>query len=88
MKRKYKKKDNQIMSIIPLILVVLTINKTKSLNKSIEVFTVSLFMIYVLLFLIKYMKNKKYKKILLDSGIDIVDKMVGEEFEQFLLVHF
>jgi len=62
--------------------------KTKNLNKSVMIFFISVFIFGGITITIKHISNKKHNEILLNSGIDIADKMSGEEFEKFLLVHF
>ena len=52
------------------------------------IFFISVFIFGGITITIKHISNKKHNEILLNSGIDIADKMSGEEFEKFLLVHF
>lgn len=88
MKRKSKKEDTPIEMVIALAIGIYNYTKTKSLNKSVVVFFISIFIFGGITLTIKYIRNKKQNEILLNSGIDIADKMSGEEFEKFLLVHF
>jgi restriction system protein len=88
MKKKSKKDDTPIEMMIALAIGIYNYTKTKSLNKSVIIFFICLFIFYSITITIKYIKLKKHNEILLNSGIDIADKMRGEEFEKFLLVHF
>jgi len=88
MKRKSNKDDTPIKMVIALAIGIYNYTKTKSLNKSVVVFFISIFIICGITLTIKHIRNKKHNEILLASGIDIADKMSGEEFEKFLLVHF
>lgn len=88
MKRKSKKDDTPIEMLIALAIGIYNYTKTKNLNKSVIVFFISIFILCAITLTIKYLRNKNHNKSLLNSGIDIADKMSGEEFEKFLLVHF
>ncbi|WP_298844603.1 restriction endonuclease [uncultured Clostridium sp.] len=88
MKRKSKKDDTPIEMVIALAIGIYNYTKTKNLNKSIIIFFISVFIFGGITLTINYFRNKKHNEILLNSGIDIADKMSGEEFERFLLVHF
>ena len=74
--------------MIALAIGIYNYTKTKSLNKSVVAFFISIFVIGGISITIKHIRNKKNNEILLNSGIDIADKMSGEEFENFFLVHF
>jgi len=88
MKRKSKKDDTPVELVIALAIGIYYYTKTKSLNKSVIIFFISVFIFGGITLTIKHIRNKKHNEILLNSGIDIADKMSGEEFEKFLLVHF
>lgn len=89
MSRRYRKKDNTpIEIVIALFIGLLTMFKTQDLRKSVIVFIISIIIVCIISLSIRYIKYKKRRNLLLNSGIDIVDKMTGEEFEEFLLVHF
>lgn len=88
MRKKYKKDNPSIEFVISLLIGGLTINSTHDLKKGAIAFAGSLIIISFILLTIKNIKSKRYRNLLLNSGIDIVDKMTGEEFEKFLLVHF
>ncbi|MBX4272206.1 restriction endonuclease [Clostridium estertheticum] len=88
MKRKSKKDDTPIELLIALSIGIYYYTKTKNLNKSVIVFFISIFAFCGITFAIKHIKKKRHVELLLNSGVDIADKMSGEEFEKFLLVHF
>lgn len=88
MGRKRKKDSPSIELVTSLFIGGLIINSTHNLNKGAIAFFSSLITIFLVSFTIKHIKSQRYKKLLLNSGIDIVDKMTGEEFEKFLMVHF
>lgn len=87
---KYKNKKDKSFVEIYLAAVVgfLSFYKYKNLNYSITIFIIVILFSLMLRFIISYYKKRtKYEK-LINSGINIVDKMKGEEFEEFLLAHF
>lgn len=85
---KRKSKDNTpIELIIPLLFGGIAA-MDGNFGKAIKSFIVTLVIVCIISFSIRYLKAKKYRHKLLNSGMDIVDKMTGEEFEKFLLVHF
>lgn len=90
MGRRTRKKgsDTPIELVIPVILAGWNISQTQNLKQSAIIFFLSLIVICTISFSIRYLIYKKRKDILLNSGMDIVDKMTGQEFEKFLLVHF
>lgn len=90
MSRRNRKKGNDtpIELVIPVILAGWNVSQNQNLKQSAIIFFVSLIVICTISFSIRYLIYKKRKDILLNSGMDIVDKMTGEEFEKFLLVHF
>jgi restriction system protein len=88
MGRRRKKEDTPIEVILSLFVGIVVFSKTNNLNKSITVVIISLITILSISFTIRYIIKQKYRTKLLSSGIDIVDKMNGVEFEKFLLVHF
>ena len=77
MKRKSKKDDTPIEMVIALAIGIYNYTKTKSLNKSVVAFFISIFIIGGISITIKYIRNKKDYERLLNSGIDIADKMSG-----------
>lgn len=82
-RRKYRKrKSNDISSLIAILLLIAW--SQFGLEKMLA-FTV-LFIGICLLIVILFRRHKN--NILLASGVDIIDKMSGGHFEEFLLVHF
>lgn len=87
---KYKNKKDKSFVEIYLAAVVgfLSFYKYKNLNYSITIFIIVILFSLILRFIISYYKKRtKYEKFI-SSSINIVDKMKGEEFEEFLLAHF
>ena len=82
-----KKKQNEIEQLIvsiPILIFAITYGKSKSLIFA-GIITALLFIVTIAFLLYKqHVRNQKY----LSSGIDIVDKMSGKEFEEFLSAHF
>ncbi|MBU3173372.1 restriction endonuclease [Clostridium estertheticum] len=78
--------ENELSKSIAL--AVYNYTKTKNINDSVSVFIMALVIICGFSLTVKYLKTNKRRKILLASGIDIADKMSGEEFELFLLAHY
>lgn len=85
-----KRKNNAVSSIeISIsILIGLFFFKKGNFLSAFKAFATCFIMIAILSLIISYILYMKHKKKLLRSGIDLVDKMTGEEFEKFLLVHF
>lgn len=79
---------------IKIYLVILLIVSFTVMIKTGNIFLLPLTMmvgmigVLVIQWLIKEQKEKIKQKIVLESGIDIVDEMSGEAFEEFLLAHF
>lgn len=90
MRKKKTGRNNFINELIDFLFVVdifislIIFSKTKNIE-----FVVVFFILFivVILVIVSFLKKRK-RKIYLDSGINMVDKMSGEEFEMFLSVHF
>lgn len=88
MRKRRKSNSNPIEIYLAVALGFLSFYRYKNLNNSITIFIIVLLFSLMLRFIINYYKKRtKYEK-LISSGINIVDKMKGEEFEEFLLAHF
>lgn len=83
-----RKDDTPIEFALPVFIGFMSYSKTSNLKSAFTAFLYSLIIIMAISFVIRHHKKEKYRQKLLASGIDIVDKMTGEEFEKFLLVHF
>ncbi len=82
--KKYKKtkKTNNFYLFLLMAIAIYSVMKNKLLT-----FLFILIIIF-LKYIVKYIKKKlKFRKYL-NSGMNIVDKLSGIEFEEFLLVHF
>lgn len=88
MRRKRKKEESQIEIMSALAIAVITMAITKSLEKAVISFIISFSIIGGISLAIRKNRMNQYRNLLLNSGLDIIDKMTGEEFENFLLVHF
>lgn len=86
MSKKKRKNINSFISIqIGLFLGFVTyFTSSFNLAKAIAVTIICIVIIEVIIYYKKYKVRVKY----LNSGIEIVDKLQGEEFEDFLLAHF
>ena len=90
MSKKKAGKSNTINELIDFLFVVdifisaIIFSKTKNIKFVGVFFFLFLVSIIVIFYFLKERKRKTY----LDSGINMVDKMSGEEFETFLSVHF
>lgn len=82
MKRKKTKKSTFLS--IPIIISILIFLYTRNIYISF----IGIFMYLIIITIIKYARTEFKNKKLIKSGIDMVDKMSGEEFEIFLLAHF
>lgn len=82
-----KQNDTPIELAVPLLLAGLTL-LDGDFKKAIKVFIITFIIVCTISFTFRYIIFKKRRLKLINSGIDIVDKMTGEEFEKFLLVHF
>lgn len=80
--------NNEIIIVIVVLLVSYILTDVESI-KSILIKSI-LFCISILIVSVvhKEYRASRIKKLYLKSGIDIVDKMEGIEFEKFLLAHF
>lgn len=91
MYKKRKKSSDELFNTLMFMAIFIAFIiyiKTKSIIIAI-IFSISLMLIFFICakaFI--FVKNEKKNKKFLNSGIDIVDKMAGEEFEEFLSVHF
>jgi len=87
---KKKRKSNIVIELINklfginILISVIVFSKTKDLKLTGVFFILFSMFIVIIIEYIKIFKRKKYLK----SGIDVVDKMSGEEFEEFLYAHF
>lgn len=82
-----KKNDTPIEMLIPLGIFGVKILEG-DVSNAITYLIVSFIVVFTISIFIRYCISKRYKTKLLNSGIQIIDKMSGEEFEKFLLVHF
>ncbi len=85
--RKPKDTTEELLNILFGVMLLLSYYvwaKTQSGKAAIIFFIISFAVIYGIKVIIYQLRNYK----LLDSGINIVDTMSGEKFEEFLLLHF
>lgn len=88
MRRKSGKNDIPTEMVFTLFVALIVFSITKDLKMATQGFGITLFIVIVVTLIIKKIEKENYRKKLLNSGMDIVDKMTGEEFEVFLLSHF
>lgn len=93
-KYRYKKKSNSLFSVLVLMALVLFFKKGGAAftTENAKEFASWLMMFAVIVFILiagsSIMLKQKKRSKYLNSGIDIVDKMDGFEFEHFLKYHF
>ena len=93
-KRYYKKKKNPteklfaFLEFTSVLIAFYTFQKTHDIRLTLIALISSMMVFAIAIFLYKTHKNKLQKQKYIESGIDIVDKMDGDEFEHFLLAHF
>lgn len=85
MKNKNKNKNSFIEIYFAAAIGFFSFYKYKNLNNSITIFIIVILFSLIIRVIIKYYKKQTKYRILIASGINIVDKIKGEEF---LLVHF
>jgi len=78
------KKDRVWILDIPALIGIFTMMYTLNIKTAVMAFVGSLICTVTIALIRKELRAKA----LLASGVDIVDKMKGKEFEEFLLVHF
>lgn len=86
-RKKEKSLLEDLVSILYPILMLGSIKvylSTKNLTSTIAVFIIGTIIIFGVIYGFKRMRKRR----LLDSGMDIIDDMSGETFEEFLLAHF
>lgn len=85
---KYRKRDKsklfETLSSLSVLTSVFVFLETQDMKQALTIFLVCMSAVTAFILTIKHIKNKK----VLNSGIDIIDKMTGDQFEEFLLQHF
>ncbi|MCH4200549.1 MAG: restriction endonuclease [Clostridium tyrobutyricum] len=85
-----KRKNNMMQTLYSCIFTAVSLSSiyvyfaTYNYIYSIALFISGIVLMILIIIISKYIYNKK----LLNSGMNIVDKMSGEQFEEFLLIHF
>lgn len=87
-KRKKQQTISQLIITLNLFIAIYVFSTTADIKKSAIIFAIGAFVSMSLVSIYRTKKLKDERKKYLESGIDIVDKMNGEEFEHFLLAHF
>lgn len=87
---KRRKKTNPVEELLNILFGLTIITSVYIYTKTNSITTAIAFFITViaLIIVLGIIKKAKRRKFYLSSGIDVVDKMSGEEFERFLLAHF
>jgi restriction system protein len=91
LKNKYRKKgvrlnDFEYLAVAAFVMLLLIYSKTR--KAELLYYSALVAGIAILPLLIKQICRQRKRRKYLGSGINTVDKMSGEEFEEFLLCHF
>jgi restriction system protein len=82
--RKRKNKTDEIVFDFGMIILCLTFAKTHNVKTAIIIFCLYMCVILILLIIFKNILNRRKEECYIHSSMDIVDKMSGEDFENFL----
>lgn len=91
MSRKYKKKKEDSLDVSVVLMALISFMvwiNTDNMILAITIFSTGMIALISIILSIRKYKKEKRNKVLIDSGIDIVDNMPGLDFEKFVLVHF
>lgn len=83
-KKKYKNKYVDLILPLSFLVSIFIYSKTLNLSLALWVFVGCIFCFVSIILYRSYLNQKK----LMDSGIYVVDKMSGDQFEEYILAHF
>lgn len=86
-----RRKNNDFFNVLFYFLALgglLIFQRTRNLVDGVSFIVIGILVVSFIIIAIRLFQRKRKKEMLLNSGIDIIDRMSGFDFEKLVLVHF